>query len=335
MAVVGACVMLPLLLGVVSTLDSAASASTSKAGSAPGSGNGVFSALLSALRRLSRGLSDKVVVVVTASMPVCAIWMHWSRMVIHTTWAEVLLLHLLPSVWINSGMLYHLYMAAAADPGDVAAMAGLAGHAAAPSPRLPPPTDGREDAAAAAPARFRATHNDHHAELDPGPAEAAPARHCAKCDAGMPALAHHCRRCRRCTAELDHHCPFTGGCIGRDNYPYFLGFVGWAWAATVYAVWLTTNPSYLCPLDEYARTFTCGCDGVPALRRISSGSLLVMSVLLALVITLLTRGQTFRGFLAGKPPGLAVRGGRRLDNAERRLGPWGQWWRLAVPGALR
>ena len=345
MAVVGVCVMVPLLVGVVSTLDSAASAS--KAGeaeaSAPGSGGGVLSVLLATLRQLNRGLSDKVVLLLTAAMPVCAIWMHWSRMVIHTTWAGVLLLHALPSVWINSGMLYHLYMAATTDPGDVThtVMAGLTPRLTAPRP---PANCRGGDAAAAAvaaaparpPARLRPTHATHaEPDPEPEPEKAAPARHCAKCDAGMPALTHHCRRCRRCTAELDHHCPFTGGCVGRGNYRFFLGFVGWSWAATVYAVWLTTNPGYLCRLDEYALGFTCGCEGVTQLQQISAGSLLVMSLLLVLTITLLARGQTFRGFLAGKPPALAVHGGGRVDNAERRLGPRRQWWRLAVPGALR
>ena len=46
-------------------------------------------------------------VVAVVAMIFGAIYAHWTAMVLHDKLEDVLVLHLVPSLWINMGMLYH------------------------------------------------------------------------------------------------------------------------------------------------------------------------------------------------------------------------------------
>ena len=62
-------------------------------------------------------LFEGVVVAAVVAFIWGAIYAHWSGLVMHDNVYEVLLLHALPSMWINSSMFVHLYMAATTSPG--------------------------------------------------------------------------------------------------------------------------------------------------------------------------------------------------------------------------
>lgn len=47
-------------------------------------------------------------------------------------------------------------------------------------------------------------------------------------------LAHHCFDCDICIENHDHHCPWTGHCIGRNNYCSFYIFVGSSFCIILY-----------------------------------------------------------------------------------------------------
>ena len=46
--------------------------------------------------------------------------------------------------------------------------------------------------------------------------------------------AHHCFDCDICIENHDHHCPWTGHCIGRNNYYSFFVFVGASFTIIIY-----------------------------------------------------------------------------------------------------
>ena len=46
--------------------------------------------------------------------------------------------------------------------------------------------------------------------------------------------AHHCFDCDICIENHDHHCPWTGHCIGRNNYYSFFVFVGSSFLIIIY-----------------------------------------------------------------------------------------------------
>ncbi|EME38907.1 hypothetical protein DOTSEDRAFT_75575 [Dothistroma septosporum NZE10] len=55
-----------------------------------------------------------------------------------------------------------------------------------------------------------------------------PTKYCKSCNIWRPPRAHHCRTCDACIETQDHHCVWLNNCVGRRNYRFFFGFVGFA-----------------------------------------------------------------------------------------------------------
>ncbi|CAX40685.1 palmitoyltransferase, putative [Candida dubliniensis CD36] len=59
-------------------------------------------------------------------------------------------------------------------------------------------------------------------------------RYCKKCNNYKPPRSHHCKICKQCVLQMDHHCPWTMNCVGNNNLPHFMRFLGWVIWGTGY-----------------------------------------------------------------------------------------------------
>mmetsp|Transcript_10266 Transcript_10266/g.22661 ORF Transcript_10266/g.22661 Transcript_10266/m.22661 type:complete len:420 (-) Transcript_10266:46-1305(-) len=48
---------------------------------------------------------------------------------------------------------------------------------------------------------------------------------CDLCSRRVPLRSKHCRDCNKCTELFDHHCKWLNTCVGRRNYPWFIGAI--------------------------------------------------------------------------------------------------------------
>jgi len=77
---------------------------------------------------------------------------------------------------------------------------------------------------------------------------------CTRCETYRPPRAHHCRICQRCIRRMDHHCPWINNCVGERNQKYFLQFLVYVAALSIYSTamvvstWVT--PCETCPTPE-------------------------------------------------------------------------------------
>ena len=60
-----------------------------------------------------------------------------------------------------------------------------------------------------------------------------------------------CKQCKCEVMYMDHHCPFTGNCVGLENYRYFILHLVYAMAGLSYAVWLTYPYFKMCHLPTF------------------------------------------------------------------------------------
>eukprot|EP01059_Diplonema_ambulator_P009218 TRINITY_DN19058_c0_g1_i3.p2 TRINITY_DN19058_c0_g1~~TRINITY_DN19058_c0_g1_i3.p2 ORF type:complete len:189 (+),score=40.77 TRINITY_DN19058_c0_g1_i3:1447-2013(+) len=58
---------------------------------------------------------------------------------------------------------------------------------------------------------------------------------CTTCHIWRPERTSHCHDCNNCVLRFDHHCPWTGTCIGKRNYRYFVTFL---WSTSLLAIFV-------------------------------------------------------------------------------------------------
>jgi hypothetical protein len=66
-------------------------------------------------------------------------------------------------------------------------------------------------------------------------------RYCLKCKKFKPDRCHHCKFCNVCVLKMDHHCPWVGNCVGFNNYKFFLNMIFYAFANSLYFVYIFSD----------------------------------------------------------------------------------------------
>eukprot|EP01064_Diplonema_japonicum_P011864 TRINITY_DN1930_c4_g1_i1.p1 TRINITY_DN1930_c4_g1~~TRINITY_DN1930_c4_g1_i1.p1 ORF type:complete len:334 (+),score=42.25 TRINITY_DN1930_c4_g1_i1:84-1085(+) len=71
--------------------------------------------------------------------------------------------------------------------------------------------------------------------------------YCHKCNCYRSPRAKHCYLCNNCVEVFDHHCPWTGTCVGKGNYRYFvwfltsINFAAMYLVASILYIWIDTS----------------------------------------------------------------------------------------------
>ncbi|KAI7861874.1 DHHC palmitoyltransferase-domain-containing protein [Spinellus fusiger] len=71
-----------------------------------------------------------------------------------------------------------------------------------------------------------------------------PSQWCDVCRVWKPDRTHHCRVCDRCVLKMDHHCPWVNGCVGLENYRYFIQMIVYTSSGSGW-VFITTLASFI------------------------------------------------------------------------------------------
>eukprot|EP01054_Gregarina_sp_Poly1_P000384 Gregarina_sp_Poly_1__383@NODE_1095_length_5109_cov_377_047997_g759_i0_p3_GENE_NODE_1095_length_5109_cov_377_047997_g759_i0NODE_1095_length_5109_cov_377_047997_g759_i0_p3_ORF_typecomplete_len334_score9_27DHHC/PF01529_20/1_8e03DHHC/PF01529_20/5_5e32_NODE_1095_length_5109_cov_377_047997_g759_i014092410 len=124
-------------------------------------------------------------------------------------------------------------------------------------------------------------------------------RICRRCIPGrlrMPRV-HHCSACQQCIKRLDHHCPWVNGCIGEENYHYFLVFLMWGVFGSAYTCSALLRPFWLAIIKEsesnYGDEFTDRAkDGLTLGFALSAALTVALSLLSCLHIFLVYSNRT-------------------------------------------
>lgn len=70
--------------------------------------------------------------------------------------------------------------------------------------------------------------------------------YCEICKQNRPPMSWHCPTCNACMKRSDHHCYFLSHCVGRNNYRYFVCFLGhWTFAMLYCSVYYAIQVSQI------------------------------------------------------------------------------------------
>ena len=128
---------------------------------------------------------------------------------------------------------------------------------------------------------------------------------CDICLTYRPPRARHCHICDNCVEVFDHHCPWTGTCIGKGNYRYFIWFLcslniaTWWLAGVTLFYWLKESQETRDTPGEVARDNSM----IPVLVLLAYLSFAAVAVggLTAYHLYLVVSGQSTREHLRNIP----------------------------------
>src|SRR5207248_348420 len=72
---------------------------------------------------------------------------------------------------------------------------------------------------------------------------------CPICNIRRCSRIFHCSICGKCCILFDHHCPFTGNCVGINNFKYFYLWLTYCVVGLIYCNILSFQAFYYCILN--------------------------------------------------------------------------------------
>lgn len=135
---------------------------------------------------------------------------------------------------------------------------------------------------------------------------------CNRCKCVKPPRTHHCSQCGRCVLRMDHHCRFVANCVGLHNMKFFLQFVFYLGATSLFSVVVFATKGIECAANGEAH----GCDGRPVRF---FGNVIVCSFTSLLNILVFA----FVGCLFGNQVHLIKQNRSFIDNLQKRKDNFG------------
>jgi len=105
-------------------------------------------------------------------------------------------------------------------------------------------------------------------------------RYCSSCEKIKPMRAHHCAICKQCVLKMDHHCPWVNNCVGNFNHRYFVLFLIYLCAVSVFFLFVCPSATWSALVNNEGSGFLVFATVLAIAASIASGIFLFWNLYL-------------------------------------------------------